>query len=317
MYPAGRIQERVFDQLIRQRFFRGIDFAGPDGDPGWFGRDSAVWYVHEHVPALVVGLFASALIETLHPDFAWMGRDHSRGVERVDGVPTGRMDPEGVLVRAGHSYSFFMAVAYGSTSSAELVTRAVRGMHSAVRGTRPDGVAYDATDPDTLRWAYATVVWGIAAAHERYHARPLRGADLDRYFAQFTVVGEALGGTDLPSSKAAVDAYLLEHVELMGVMLPTVAFLDALAGTDHPWILRPVLRQLQWVTLDLQPEWARGLLRVQPAGPTVPLRRGAMWTALNGIRYGAGPLREVKAARQRSEAVPASRIDTLALAADD
>jgi uncharacterized protein (DUF2236 family) len=168
MFPANVLQDRAFDQLARRRFFKGIEFDAPSGDPGWFGPDSAVWYVHEHVPALVLGLFAAALIETLHPDFAWMGRDHSRGIERVDGVPTGRIDPEGALVRAGHSYSFFMAVAYGSTRSAEQVVRAVSGMHHTVRGVRPDGRRYDADDPETLRWAYATVVWGIAAAHSRY-----------------------------------------------------------------------------------------------------------------------------------------------------
>jgi uncharacterized protein (DUF2236 family) len=303
MNPFGVAQDRAFDHLIRRRFFRGLAFDTPVGDPGWFGRDSAVWYVHEHVPALVTGLFASALIETLHPDFAWMGRDHSRSVERINGVATGRMDEEGILQRAGHSYSFFMTVAYGSTESAERVTRAVRGMHSAVRGTRPDGRHYDATDPDTLRWAYATVVWGLATAHERYHARPLR--DIDEYYGQFVRVGEELGGTDLPATKASVDAYLREHVALMGVTMPTVSFLSSLAGREQPRVIRPVLRQLEWAVLDLQPDWAQTLLRFSP-GPTARMRRAATWCAINGIRYGAGPLPEVTDARARALAPKAS-----------
>ncbi len=130
--------------------------------------------MHRHPPTLLLGLFAAALIETLHPDFAWMGEQHSRGVKRVDGVPTGRLDPEGVAVRGGHSVAFFMAVAYGPTDAAERVTRAVNGMPHTIRGVRPDGRVYDADDPETLRWAYATVVWGIVTAHERYHPRPLR-----------------------------------------------------------------------------------------------------------------------------------------------
>lgn len=301
MNPLATAQDRAFDSLVRRRFFRGLSFDAPAGDPGWFGRDSAVWYVHEHVPALVVGLFASALIETLHPDFAWMGRDHSRSVERVGGVATGRMDPEGVLQRAGHSYSFFMSVAYGSSDSAAKVTRAVRGMHSTVRGHRPDGRPYDATDPETLRWAYATVVWGIATAHERYHARPLRGADLDRYYAEFVRVGEALGGTDLPATKRDVDEYLYGSLPLMGVTAPTVSFLASLAGREQPAAVRPVLRQLQWAVLDLQPDWARMLLRF-PAHRTDAARRMVVRATLNGIHYGAGPLPEVLAARRRSAA---------------
>jgi uncharacterized protein (DUF2236 family) len=299
MFPANVLQDRAFDQLARRRFFKGIEFDAPSGDPGWFGPDSAVWYVHEHVPALVLGLFAAALIETLHPDFAWMGRDHSRGIERVDGVPTGRIDPEGALVRAGHSYSFFMAVAYGSTRSAEQVVRAVSGMHHTVRGVRPDGRRYDADDPETLRWAYATVVWGIAAAHSRYHARPLRGAALDRYFAEFTRVGEALGGTALPATKADVDAYLHDNVGLMGVTLPTVAFLDSVGGRGQPRAIRPIFRELQWAAIDLQPAWAKRLLRTPRFEPAAPLRRAAIWATLNGIRYGAGPLKEVEQARRR------------------
>ncbi len=302
MFPANVMQDRAFDQLIRSRFFRGLDFDAPAGDPGWFGRDSAVWYVHEHVPAMVLGLFAAALIETLHPDFAWMGRDHSRGIERVDGVPTGRIDAEGAMVRAGHSYSFFMAVAYGSTTSAEQVTRAVRGMHHTVRGVRPDGRPYDADDAETLRWAYATVVWGIAAAHSRYHPRPLRGDGLDRYFREFTKVGEALGGTALPATKADVDDYLADNVGLMGVTLPTVAFLDSVGGRGQPRALRPIFRELQWAAIDLQPDWAKRLLRTPRVERTAPLRRAAIWATVNSIRYGAGPLREVADARSRAAA---------------
>jgi uncharacterized protein (DUF2236 family) len=198
-----------------------------------------------------------------------------------------------------------MAVAYGSTASAERVTRTVRGMHAAIRGVRPDGRAYDATDPTTLRWAYATVVWGIATAHERYHARPL--PDIDCYYREFVRVGEALGGTDLPASKADVDAYLREAIPLMGVTVPTIAYLASLAGREQPAVLRPVLRELRWAVLDLQPDWAQGLLRVPQHPSLARVRRAAVWSALNGIRYGAGPLREVTEARARTPQPAISR----------
>lgn len=298
--PAGFAVDQVFDRLIRRRFFKGVRFDEPAGDPGWFGPRSPVWYVHEHTPALVLGLGAAAVIETLHPDFAWMGYDHTRGIERIDGVPTGRLDPEGLLVRGGHSFSFFMAVAYGSSAAAERVTRTVRGMHSNVRGVRPDGRPYDADDPETLRWAYATVVWGIAAAHERYHPRPLRGADLDEYYRQFTAVGRALGGTDLPATKADVDAYLPDAVPLMGVTMPTVDLLAAISPEQNPYIVRPVVGLAQWAVLDLQPDWAKRLLRVPRYGmATSTVRHAAVWAGLNGVQYGAGPLQENRQARVR------------------
>ena len=84
-----------------------------------FGPDSAVWYVHEHLPTLILGLVGAAYIEGLDPSISWMGYDHSRLVERADGVPTGGIDPEGAAVRLGHSLSFFIGTAYGSTATAE------------------------------------------------------------------------------------------------------------------------------------------------------------------------------------------------------
>lgn len=305
--PAGLVVDQAFGQLIRKRFFKGVRFDEPLGDPGWFGPRSPVWYVHEHTPAMILGLGAAAVIETLHPDFAWMGFDHSRAVERIEGVPTGGVDPEGLLVRGGHSFSFFMAVGHGPTPAADRVARAVKGMHHKVRGVRPDGRAYDADDPETLRWAYATVVWGIAAAHERYHPRPLAGADLDEYYRQFTKVGHALGGVDLPETKAAVAEYLSDNTPLMGVTMPTVDLLNSLNSPRSPLPVRVVTGLSEWALLDLQPGWAKKLLRVPHYSPaTILARRAAVWSGLNAARYGAGPLREVRQSRKRVADVPAA-----------
>lgn len=297
--PLTLAMDRLYDSTIRERFLKGAEFSEPAGDPGWFGPDSPVWYVHAHTGTLVLGLFASAAIEGLHPDFAWMGEDHSRALKRVDGQVVGQ-DLEGTLIRAGHSFSFFMSVAYGSTSAAERVTSAVKGMHHRVRGIRPDGRAYDADDPETLRWAYATVVWGIAEAHERYHLRPLRGADLDAYYGEFVRVGEALGGTDLPATKRDVADYLEASVPLMGVTRPVAQFYDMLDPRRNRLALYPFLSLFQWAVLDLQPSWARQLLRVSPTSRLETIaRRAAMKSLLNGLHYGSGGMREEHEARAR------------------
>jgi len=92
------------------------------------------------------------------------------------------------------------------------------------------------------------------------------------------------------------------------VTLPTVSFLDSVGGRGQPRALRPMFRELRWAAIDLQPRWAQRLLRFSP-GAAAPLRRAAVWTALNGMRYGAGPLREVTSARARvaAAAAPADR----------
>ncbi len=154
--------------------------------------------------ALIFGLQCAAYIERLDPSIYWMGMHHSRLVKRdEDGTARCRViDPAGAAVRLGHSIAFFIGTAYGSTETAERLAKSVRAMHHTIKGTRPDGARYDADDPDWLRWNYATVVWGLATAHELYHPQPLRGKKIDRYYGEFVRVGHALGGTDLPTTKA-------------------------------------------------------------------------------------------------------------------
>ncbi|MBE1537707.1 oxygenase MpaB family protein [Actinomadura algeriensis] len=291
--------DRAFDADIRSKFFKGLDFAGPEGDPGWFGPDSAVWYVHSHLPTLILGLVGAAYIEGLDPSISWMAYDHSRIPERDEhGIPTGNVDVHGATVRLGHSVSFFIGTAYGSTETAERLARTVRAMHHTVKGTRPDGLAYDADDPDWLRWNYATVVWGLATAHERYHRRPLR--DIDRYYREFVRVGEALGGTDLPATKAETAECLQSYLPRLAVT-PIKAFATGPNLRDSeakPW--EPGSAFMDWAARDMLPEWAQKLALYQPPNPLVlRARRAALWTAINGLYEATGPIREFREAKAR------------------
>jgi len=293
--------EQSFDAEIRSRFFRGLEFAGPEGDPGWFGPGSAVWYVHSHLPTLVLGLFGAAYIEGLDPSISWMGYDHSRIAERSeDGVPTGNLDLEGAAVRLGHSISFFIGTAYGNTETAERLARTVRAMHHTIKGTRPDGLAYDADSPEWLRWNYATVVWGLATAHERYHRRPLRGADLERYYAEFVRVGEALGGTDLPATKKEVADCLESYLPKLA-LTPIKAFGTGPNLRDSkakPW--EPGSQFMDWAARDMLPSWAQRLALYEPPnGLRLRLRRYSLWLALNGLYEATGPIKEFRQARAR------------------
>lgn len=112
-----------------------------------------------------------------------------------------QVDTKDAAARLGQSVAIFIGTAYGSTATAERLALAARSMHHTVKGTRPHGARYDADDPEWLRWNYATVVWGIATAHELYHPNPLRGKEIDRYYGEFVRVGHTLGGAHLPTSK--------------------------------------------------------------------------------------------------------------------
>ena len=300
LLPHQILEHKVrsdFERDIRRKFFRGLDFAGPEGDPGWFGPDSAVWHVHSHTFALIFGLQCAAFMERLDPSIYWMGTDHSRVVERdEDGTPTGRYDIDGAQVRLGHSVAFFIGTAYGSTATAEKLAQTVRAMHHTVKGVRPDGLPYDADDPDWLRWNYATVVWGIATAHQRYHPMPL--GDIDRYYAEFVRVGRALGGTDLPETKA-------DTLECLRSYLPRLALTHGAAlSTGQALLDNPDAPQsvkfFDWAIRDAMPDWAAEMVMYRPPHPVESAaRRAATWAAINGSQAALGPLPEFRQARRR------------------
>lgn len=300
LLPHQLLESKVkadFNKGVRRKFFRGLDFAGPDGDPGWFGPDSAVWYVHSHTSALIFGLQCAAFMERLDPSIFWMGSDHSRVVERDDdGLPTGRLDAEGAAVRLAHSLAFFIGTAYGSTKTAEKVAQTVRAMHHTVKGVRPDGLAYDADDPDWLRWNYATVVWGIATAHQMYHPMPLR--DIDRYYGEFVRVGHALGGTDLPATKA-------ETLDCLRSYLPRLALTHGAAMAtgaalfDNPDV-PAAAKFFDWAIRDAMPDWTAQMVMYRPPHPVErAARRVATWAAINGTHAAMGPLKEFRQAQRR------------------
>ena len=300
LLPHQLLEHKVksdFDRDIRRKFFRGLEFAGPEGDPGWFGPGSAVWHVHSHTSALIFGLQCAAFMERLDPSIFWMGSDHSRVAERdEEGQPTGRLDQQGAQTRLAHSLAFFIGTAYGSTATAERVAQTVRAMHHTIKGVRPDGLVYDADDPDWLRWNYATVVWGIATGHQLYHPFPLR--DIDDYYGEFVRVGHALGGTDLPATKD-------ETLECLRSYLPKLALTHGAAiATGQALMSNPDVPQaakfFDWAIRDSMPDWAAQMVMYQPPHPVErAARRAATWAAINGTQAAMGPLREFRQAQRR------------------
>ena len=288
----GRASKQ-FHQAIRKNFFRGTEFAGPEGDPGWFGPGSAVWHVHSHLESLIFGLQCAAFLERLDPSIYWMGVHHSRLVKpetRDDPMP--EIDPKGAMVRLGHSVGFFIGTAYGSSPTADRLALAVRSMHHTIKGTRPDGARYDADDPEWLRWNYATVVWGIATAHQLYHPNPLRGKAIDRYYGEFVRVGQALGGTELPTTQR-------ETMECLKSYLPKLAVTYGTAMATGPNLPLPQAA-LNWAVRDTMPSWAKGL--IQHRDPNIveqTARRAMIWTLINGIHVAAGPVPEFEQAKAR------------------
>ena len=164
---------------------------------------------------------------------------------------------------------------------------------------RPDGLPYDADDPEWLRWNYATVVWGIATAHEFYHPNPLRGKKIDRYYRQFVKVGHALGGTDLPETKA-------ETLECLYSYLPKLALTYGAAMATGSSILSgaeagpPGGEFIDWAIRDTLPTWAASMVMHRRPNPVErAIRQASVWSVINGIHLTMGPLPEFRQAQKR------------------
>src|SRR4051812_13173725 len=143
----------------------GVQFSEPVGDPGLFGPDSAIWYVHSDVVGLVGGL-SGLLLGALHQPTLHGTNRHSAYSD----------DP---LARLGRTASFVNAMTWGSTPVAEKACDLVRKMHRQVEGTMPDGRPYSANDDDQLIWTAMTQAYSVMRAHRRYHPRPLEGERID------------------------------------------------------------------------------------------------------------------------------------------
>lgn len=301
-YPLARFADRYFEREVRANYFKGVRFDEPAGDPGWFAPDSATWYVMSNFNTVALGLLAAGAIESTHPVTDTAGVDHSRLWQRdQQGRNLGQLSVEGAKVRFGHSMAFFLGTAFGPTAAAERVAKVVAGMHHKLKGVRADGERYDADDPHTLRWNYATVVWGLATAHEKYHHKPLRGTDLERFYREFTRVGEAIGGTGLPATKRGV----MEYLELDRHLLRRPIHLEAISaarlqGVENDPVQRRFADLMEWAASEMQPSWVQSVVGFERGNP---LLAGLRIRALRGIFRAAwelgGPIPESEIARRR------------------
>jgi uncharacterized protein (DUF2236 family) len=214
-----------------------------------------------------------------------------------------REDPLG---RLGRTASFVGGTTFGSSEVAEAMIATVTAVHRHVKGIAPDGRPYAATDPDLVTWVHVAEMGSILWAHRRYHPRPIRGADLDRYYAETAVVAEKLGATRIPGSRRDVRQYFRD---IRGDLVAGTQAIEALAfvmqpmGTDAvAWAVSNLVIQ---ASLDLLPGWARGLYGIRrPPGFDAAVIRPAAFAFINSLDALAGPSQVLEQARARAAAAP-------------
>ncbi len=274
--------------LFESDRFPQEQYDEPAGDPGLFGPDSVTWRVHAD-PSMFVGGITALMLQALHPLAAAGVSDNSRF----------RKEPLRRLSRTG---SFVAATTYASTPVAESVIATVRKVHERVRGIAPDGRAYSANDPRLLTWVHVAEVASFLRAHRRYTPFPLRGADLDRYFAETSVVATRLGAVDVPTSRNEVREYFHtmapelevgEHAREMFTFLCQPIERDPVTRSVHGLLIQ--------AAVGLLPSWAQGMhgATVSPLTDRTVVRP-ATWTALQTMRLALGPSPVLTAAHRRA-----------------
>ncbi|CAA9493811.1 MAG: hypothetical protein AVDCRST_MAG38-2794 [uncultured Solirubrobacteraceae bacterium] len=122
-------------------------------DPGLFGPGSVTWKVNRE-GVLLLGGGRALLLQVAHPSVAAGVSAHSR----YD------VDPWGRLLR---TLRVVTLITFGDGATSAAAARALRARHASVRGTRSDGAAYRATEPELLLWVWATLVQSSLLVYTR------------------------------------------------------------------------------------------------------------------------------------------------------
>jgi uncharacterized protein (DUF2236 family) len=225
-----------------------LDYSSPPGDPGLFGPDSVCWKVHADFTSMMTGGISALLLQALHPVALAGVWDHS----------TFRTD---ILGRLRRTATFIAGTTYGNRHDALALIERVKRIHLGVTGIAPDGRPYRASEPALLTWVHVAEVSSFMTAHLRYVNPLLPVAAQDQYFAETARIAEMLGASEIPRSRAEIDAYLLGMQPELVASERTREVVRILMNAPAPSIsMRPAGVLMLNAGVDLLPDWAQSML---------------------------------------------------------
>jgi uncharacterized protein (DUF2236 family) len=223
-------------------------YAGPPGDPGLAGGPGSIsWEINGDFASLALGGTAAILMEVLHPSV----------MHGVFTQSSYRTDP---LRRARNTLGYVLRTTFGSTAAATAVIERVKRMHARVGGTRADGIAYRALDPELIAWVHTCIPWAVMTAFERTR-RPLSRPEKDRYLREQALLGRMGGADRVPETVSELEDYVEQMRPLLAMNTQTSDFLGFLEGRVDQAPLGARERFDRWLSvrasMGLMPEWAR------------------------------------------------------------
>ncbi len=214
------------------------------------------------------------LLQVSHPTVGAGVSEHSRF----------RTDPWGRLLR---TLDYSTTMVYAGPEQAGEMGRRIRGFHKQIRGVRPDGVSYNALEPEAYAWVHATLAAGIVRAHERFGLR-LSEADREQLWGEWRSVGRLLGirPRDLPPTWREFSSYFDDTVE--HTLMRTAAVEEVLDALAHP--APPELSRAYRPLWSFTSRQLGHVIALTTAGLLPAALRGRF-----GIRWGRGRELELKA----------------------
>jgi uncharacterized protein (DUF2236 family) len=279
---TGRIRSKLAAGVTHLTTGSGptLDYSSPPGDPGLFGPDSVCWKVHADFTSMMTGGISALLLQALHPLALAGVWDHS----------TFRTD---ILGRLRRTATFISGTTYGNRHDALALIERVKRIHLGVSGVGPDGRPYRASDPALLTWVHVAEVSSFMTAHLRYVNPLLPVAAQDQYFAETARIAEMLGASNIPRSRAGIDAYLLAMQPELVASERTREVVRILMKAPAPTAaMRPAGALMLNAGVDLLPDWAQSMLgferfagiRRALARPGVRLVAPVIrWALVNGV----------------------------------
>jgi uncharacterized protein (DUF2236 family) len=169
-------------------------------DPGLLGPESVSWKVIGDAAAFVGGIRA-LVVQTAHPEVVAGVEQHSRY----------RSDPLGRLTRT----SFYVTeTTYGAMPEVDRAVAMVRTAHRPVSGRSERGRSYSAGRPGMAAWVHNVLTESFLAAYQAYGPSPLSPDEADRFVEEQTRVGALLDADPMPTTAAALTAWVRDHPAL-------------------------------------------------------------------------------------------------------
>jgi uncharacterized protein (DUF2236 family) len=258
------LRKKIRDEIesVGGRHDEPAIYGGPPGDPGLAGGPGSIsWEINGDLASLALAGMAAVIMEVLHPSVMAGVQDQSSYATQP-------------FRRAQNTLGYVLRTTFGSTEAASAVIGRVKKVHARVNGTRPDGVAYRALDPELIGWVHTCIPWAVMEAFHRY-ARPLSGAERDQYLREQATIGRMGGAEWVPETMAELDEYVERMRPFMSMNEQTRTFIGFLAGDSDGEFRGTPRQQLQQrlglaTSMTLMPAWARQLTGTYlPA----PLRR--------------------------------------------